>query len=189
MKELSSAEEHCLRVYNKALENKEKMKMKNKMTSDSINNTIGQNNNVSNDNKNNSNSNTITNSATNNIIDNEGEEKNNNEMLNIYITLFKVMIDTISKGPGTRPTQQIPGAEIRNKDNHKENDVNEKNSNSNLSLNDVLNLAEKCHDRFDALSFLSLLPKNIPLYKTEKYLRMVLEFENHKKRNLMVSTF
>ena len=197
LKELSSAEEHCSRVYNKALECTAKNKMKNKMQNssdarESNNNVSGQNNGSSNDNE--TNSNTNASNATNKIVDHE-DEKTTNDMLEIYLTLFRVMIDTITKRSSIHPTQKIPGNKIVNieksneTDMREENDVKDTNLNLNLNLNDVLNLAEKCHDRFDALSFLSLLPKNIPLCKTEKYLRMVLEFQNHKKRNLMVSFF
>lgn len=194
LKELSSAEEHCSRVYNKALEHTANNKMKNKMQNssdarESNNNVSGQNNCSSNDNENNSNTNASN--ATNKIIDYE-DEKTTNDMLEIYLTLFRVMIDTITKRSSIHPTQKIPVTKIASKEKSneidmRENDVKDTNLNFNLNLNDVLNLAEKCHDRFDALSFLSLLPKNIPLCKTEKYLRMVLEFQNHKKRNLMVS--
>ena len=194
LKELSSAEEHCSRVYNKALEYTAKNKMKNKMQNssdarESNNNVSGQNNSSGIDNENNSNTNASN--ATNKIIDYE-DEKTTNDMLEIYLTLFRVMIDTITKRSSIHPTQKIPGTKIVNIEKSNEIDMRDndvKDTNLNLNLNDVLNLAEKCHDRFDALSFLSLLPKNIPLCKTEKYLRMVLEFQNHKKRNLMVSFF
>ena len=194
LKELSSAEEHCSRVYNKALECTAKNKMKNKMQNssdarESNNNVSGQNNSSGIDNENNSNTNASN--ATNKIIDYE-DEKTTNDMLDIYLTLFRVMIDTITKRSSIHPTQKIPGTKIVNIEKSNEIDMRDndvKDTNLNLNLNDVLNLAEKCHDRFDALSFLSLLPKNIPLCKTEKYLRMVLEFQNHKKRNLMVSFF
>lgn len=61
-------------------------------------------------------------------------------------------------------------------------------NNGNFKIDDIIGVAERCHDKIDTIAFLSLLPKNIPLYQIEKYLRLVLEFGNHKKRNLMVRT-
>lgn len=65
-----------------------------------------------------------------------------------------------------------------------------KNSNiKSFKIDDIIGVAERCHDKIDTIAFLSLLPKNIPLFQIEKYLRLVLEFGNHKKRNLMVRTY
>ena len=69
------------------------------------------------------------------------------------------------------------------------NAINKLKSNQNIKnfkVDDVIEVAERCHDKIDTIAFLSFLPKNIPLFQIEKYLRLVLEFGNHKKRNLMV---
>ena len=39
------------------------------------------------------------------------------------------------------------------------------------------------------MAFLSLIPKNTPLFLVEKYFRSVIEYGNHKKRNLMVGQY
>ena len=66
--------------------------------------------------------------------------------------------------------------------------LNNNSNTKNFKIDDIIGVAERCHDKIDTIAFLSLLPKNIPLYQIEKYLRLVLEFGNHKKRNLMVRT-
>ena len=75
--------------------------------------------------------------------------------------------------------------EKSNKINKSKNNLNIKN----FKLSDAIEVAERCHDKIDTIAFLSLLPKNVPLFQIEKYLRIVLEFGNHKKRNLMVRTY
>ena len=68
----------------------------------------------------------------------------------------------------------------------KTNEMNKSKNNLNIKnfkLSDVIEVAERCHDKIDTIAFLSLLPKTIPLFQIEKYLRLVLEFGNHKKRN------
>jgi hypothetical protein len=54
------------------------------------------------------------------------------------------------------------------------------------TLNTAVSLAEKYFDRFDSAEFLKLLPSKAPLVAVAKYLSIVIEFKNTKKRNLQV---
>jgi hypothetical protein len=54
------------------------------------------------------------------------------------------------------------------------------------ALNTAIALAEKYFDRFESTQFLKLLPSKAPLAAVAKYLSIVIEFKNTKKRNLQV---
>ena len=53
-------------------------------------------------------------------------------------------------------------------------------------LTTVVSLAERYFDRFDSASFLAMLPTKTPLALLAKYLNIIVEFNNTKKRNLQV---
>lgn len=55
------------------------------------------------------------------------------------------------------------------------------------ALQAVIKYAEKYFDRIDPTDVLELLPKNAPLAMMLKYLSMVFEAKNAKRRNLQVS--
>lgn len=101
-----------------------------------------------------------------------------------------------SSSSSTSSTLLLPQAaddhDIKGTEKIEINAITKLNKNSNIinfKIDDIIGVAERCHDKIDTIAFLSLLPKNIPLFQIEKYLRLVLEFGNHKKRNLMVSTY
>jgi hypothetical protein len=132
--------------------------------------------------------------------------------VSIYLCLLKILLSSVascravpisahretktlsspSSSSSTSSTSNPPlPLESNDNDTEKQKtDENKKLQNNscikNFKLSDVIEVAERCHDKIDTIAFLSLLPKNIPLYQIEKYLRLVLEFGNHKKRNLMV---
>lgn len=55
-----------------------------------------------------------------------------------------------------------------------------------ITLKQVIQLAEKYYDRLEAAAFLDLLPKTVTVANLTRYLQLVLEHENTKKRNLQV---
>jgi hypothetical protein len=54
------------------------------------------------------------------------------------------------------------------------------------SLATAIELAEKYFDRFEASEFLAMLPREAPLSMLTKFLTLIIEFGNTKKRNLQV---
>ena len=203
LRDLSLAENHCSRSYMKAMLRIQRRKIRadrgsgNSSGSGSgggvgggndenmaVNRCDTDNNNNNNNNSNNNNNNSNNNNSNNNDdtvceaeTDDDRDETNHQAELSIYLTLLGVMLAALP--PGSTGVGTGTGSGI---DTIKNNSID----NSYFDINDVLKLAEKYHDKIDALSFLALLPKNIPLYKVEKYLRIALEFGKHKKRNLMV---
>ena len=55
------------------------------------------------------------------------------------------------------------------------------------ALKAVVELAERNFDKLDPVSFLDLLPPSVPLTHLVRYLSIVIEYNNTKKRNLQVS--
>jgi hypothetical protein len=51
----------------------------------------------------------------------------------------------------------------------------------------AIRLAEKYFDRFDSNSFLDMLPHDTPLILFSKYLTIVIEFADNRKKYLQVS--
>lgn len=54
------------------------------------------------------------------------------------------------------------------------------------NLVSAIHLAEKYFDRFDSIAFLDLLPFNTPLSLISKYLAILIEFTENKKKNLQI---
>jgi hypothetical protein len=129
--------------------------------------------------------------------------------VSIYLCLLKILLSSVASckavpisvygetktlsSPSSTSSTSNPPLPLESNDNdtekHKSNENKKLQSNLNIKnfkLSDVIEVAERCHDKIDTIAFLSILPKNIPLFQIEKYLRLVLEFGNHKKRNLMV---
>ena len=132
--------------------------------------------------------------------------------ISIYLCLLKILLSSVASckavpisvqgetktlsspsSCSSSSSTSNPSLPLESNDNdtekHKTNEIDKSKNNLNIKnfkLSDVIEVAERCHDKIDTIAFLSLLPKNIPLFQIEKYLRLVLEFGNHKKRNLMV---
>jgi hypothetical protein len=186
LRDLSLAENHCSRSYLRAMQRIQRRKIRaerDRVNSGGSGSGIGSGGNDENmgghsdaDNNNNINNDNNDNECETET-DNDRDEDNHQAELSIYLTLLGVMLSALppgSSGVGTGTTSVIDSVK------------NNPNDNSFFDINDVLKLAEKYHEKIDPLSFLAILPKNIPLYKVEKYLRIALEFGKHKKRNLMV---
>lgn len=58
--------------------------------------------------------------------------------------------------------------------------------NNDLTLSHILEYAEKYYDRLDSRLFLALVPSSTSVKMLSKYLKLVYEFENSKKRNLQI---
>lgn len=54
------------------------------------------------------------------------------------------------------------------------------------SLDVVIKLAEKYFDRFDPNALLEMLPPTTPVATLLRYMKIVMEYNNTKKRNLKV---
>jgi Vacuolar sorting protein 39 domain 2 len=186
LRDLSLAENHCSRSYLKAMQRIQRRKIRAERgrvhgSSSGSGSGSGENDEImgshSDADDNNDNDNNNNNAECDAETDDDRDEDNHQAELSIYLTLLGVMLSALppgSSGVGTGTTSVIDSVK------------NNPNDNSYFDINDVLKLAEKYHDKIDPLSFLAILPKNIPLYKVEKYLRIALEFGKHKKRNLMV---
>ena len=204
LRDLKSAEDYCDRIYSNA--------------KDDINNEDNNNNDIGNNyDENNDNNNNNSNSDNNNYDNINGNDKNNDVIdknikmreqckerrrdakadLGVYLSLLEIMIRSI---PATSSSSSPPFCSEKikinnnyNNDNSsdklKENTKTDPNENLFFEFNEVIKLAERCHDKIDAFAFLSLIPKTLPLFMIEKYLRIVIEYGNHKKRNLMVNYF
>jgi hypothetical protein len=182
LRDLSLAENHCSRSYLKAMQRIQRRKIRAERgsghSSGSGSGGNGENTGSQGDaDYNDDNNNYVNNAECEAETEDDRDEDNHQAELSIYLTLLEVMLSALppgSAGVGTGTTSGIDSVKINPNDN------------TYFDINDVLKLAEKYHDKIDPLSFLATLPKNIPLCKVEKYLRIALEFGKHKKRNLMV---
>ena len=66
------------------------------------------------------------------------------------------------------------------------NNTTSSNSYNNSLLLLAIDIAERNYDRIEPLAFLEIIPKNAPLNLIAKYLNLVIEVTNSKKRNLQV---
>ena len=158
----------------------------------------------------------VRNSNDDNTNNNEAKDRNNDgtdrdrercrDSGGVYLFMLDIMIDFITKSSSFSSSFSSSSSSIADGSVEKNsyNDMNAKNENKNgnksgnnevtknsdtkifIDFSDVIKLAEKCHQKINTQSFLSLVPPTLPLYMIEKYLRIVIENENHKKRNLMV---
>lgn len=112
------------------------------------------------------------------------------EDVQVYLSLMKVLI----KPPKKPQPDDGRGGE--------ESDDEQNNSTSRMTLSirpslfmtsvprvhlrQVIALAERYYDRMNAAAFMDLLPKTVTVAALERYLKLVLENEGTKKRNLQV---
>ena len=158
----------------------------------------------------------VRNANDDNTNNNEANDRNNDgtdrgrercrDSEGVYLFMLDIMIDFITKSSSFSSSFSSSSNSMADGSVEKNsyNDINAKNENKNgnksgnneftknsdtkifIDFSDVIKLAEKCHQKINTQSFLSLVPPTLPLYMIEKYLRIVIENENHKKRNLMV---
>ncbi len=94
----------------------------------------------------------------------------------IYLVMFKVILESVpdaSQGAEGSSIQEVVAAgeaQLRR------------------SLETVVKLAERYFERFDPNALLELLPPATPVATVLRYLRVVMEYSNTRKRNLQVST-
>ena len=190
LKDMKNAEKYCDRIYNRKM-------------NDGRNHIHDNNNNHDDCYKNN-----------NNVMDrnNDGTERDKERGTDpegVYLFLLEIMMEFINKSTSSLSTSlstfsstssMTDGSEEKNNfnkfkaenenknENQSGNNEFTENSNTNIFIDysDVIKIAEKYHHRINTQSFLSLVPPTLPLYMMEKYLRIVIEYESHKKRNLMV---
>jgi hypothetical protein len=55
------------------------------------------------------------------------------------------------------------------------------------SIETVVRLAERYFDRFEAAALLGLLPPSTPIHTLLRFLKIVMEYNNTRKRNLKVN--
>ena len=177
LRDLRIAEAYCERIYHHA--KVEQIRQKN----DQNNNNCNNSNNNNNSNHNNH---------------NNHKSKNNDFSgdFGVYLLLLEEMLSSIpsNKTVNTKTVNSKTVNETYNspKSSPGKNNENESGHRNDFESNyfdfqDVMLLAERSHDRINVQSFLALIPKSTPMYLIEKYLRTVIEYGNHKKRNLMVS--
>jgi hypothetical protein len=93
----------------------------------------------------------------------------------IYLTLFKVLLDTESEDTALESSGSA----------HLKSGL----MTGSATMKVVIALAETYFDRFDASAFMDLLPPSTPVQSLLRFLQIVIEFNNTKKRNLKVCMY
>jgi hypothetical protein len=89
----------------------------------------------------------------------------------VSLRVCQVILTPPSKSP---EGQADPSLSAKEAEEHRSN------------LQAAIRLAEKYFDRFSSVAFLDLLPHDTPLSLLGKYLAIVIEFADNKKKNLQI---